>query len=247
MVVVLLSLSLGTYVTTGAQVPIEHIIVLYEENRSFDHYFGTYPGSNGLTPGTALPKAPGSKETVSPFHLSTTKTEDLGHSHRTARTAYNNGKMDRFVYAEKSDMTMGYYDYRDIPYYWDYASKFVLMDNFFTSEMGPSLPNHLYLIAGQSGGLTENAQNFSLDFRTVMDELDNRGISWKYYADGPKGYKEEGLWNPLPAFASFKNNPARLSNLAPNDQFLVDVAKGNFAKWPGSYLKAKKANILQAT
>ena len=164
--------------------------------------------------------------------------------------------MDGFVYAEGSNLTMGYYDNRELPYYWDYASKFVLMDNFFSSEMGPSLPNHLYLIAGQSGGLTENTQagtcesreichggsnktsnnpyglsnNLTFNFTTVMDQLDSRGVSWKYYNGDKDDYKDAGYWNPLPAFASFKNNTSRLNNLAPNSQFLVDLAKGNLAQ-----------------
>jgi len=209
--------------------PIEHVIVLYEENRSFDHYFGTYPGVNGLNGSIALPVAHGSNVTVSPFHIPTTSTGDLSHAHSTALVAYDGGKMDGFVYAEGSNLTMGYYDYRDVPYYWDYASRFVLMNNFFTSELGPSLPNHLYLIAGQSGGLYENAANFSLNFTVIMDELDSRGISWKYYVDGAKGYTTPGLWNPLPAFESFKTNQTRLQNLAPNDQFLTDLANGNLA------------------
>lgn len=255
-VLVLVSLSFQTNLARGAIIPIQHIVILYQENRTFDQYFGTYPGANGLPMNVALPKARGSNEIVSPFHLTNTSTRDLDHSSRVARIAYDNGKMDGFVYAEGSDLTMGYYDHRELPYYWDYASKFVLMDNFFSSEMGPSLPNHLYLIAGQSGELTENTQggtcesreicqggsnrtsnnpyglsnNLTFNFTTVMDQLDNRDVSWKYYNGDKDNYKDAGYWNPLPAFASFKNNPARLNNLAPNDQFLVDLAKGNLAQ-----------------
>ncbi len=249
-VLALLSLSFHAGIAKSEGIPIEHIVILYEENRTFDHYFGTYPGANGISMNIALPKTPGSNETVRPFHIPTTSTHDLDHSNRAAKIAYNNGKMDGFVYAEKSNLTMGYYDSRDIPYYWDYASKFVLMDNFFTSQMGPSLPNHLYLIAGQSGGLIENPgpcqsreicgeqsknpyalpSNLVFDFKNVMDELDNRGISWKYYTGDEENYREAGYWNPLPAFASFKSNPSRLSNLAPNDRFLIDLANGNLAK-----------------
>ncbi len=248
---VLVSLAFQTNVARGASIPIQHIVILYQENRTFDNYFGTYPGANGLSMNVALPKARESKETFNPFHLTNTSTRDLDHSSRVARIAYDNGKMDGFVYAEGSDLTMGYYDDRELPYYWDYASKFVLMDNFFSSQMGPSLPNHLYLIAGQSGGLIENPgrcqsreicqgpssqnpyglpESLTFNFTNVMDELDSRGISWKYYTGDKDDYKDAGYWNPLPAFASFKNNPSRLNNLAPNDQFLVDLAKGNLAQ-----------------
>lgn len=213
----------------SSRIPIEHIIILFQENRSFDHYFGTYSGANGLTNGTALPIDPRSNVKVRPFHLFSTNTSDLSDSAATARIAYAHGKMDGFVYAEGSNLTMGYYDYRDIPYYWDYASQFVLMDNFFSSEMGPSLPNHLYLIAGQSGNLIEDVKSFDLNFRTIVDELDSHGISWKYYYDGKNGYKKEDLWNPLPGFESFRANQSRFANLAPNQQFLIDLAKGNLS------------------
>lgn len=191
----LILISLQYFVQTASAAPpkppIEHVIILFEENRSFDNYFGTYPGANGFDPRVALPVFPRSKETVSPFHLKTLSTEDLSHAHGVALVAMDGGKMDGFVYAEKSNLTMGYYDYHDIPYYWDYASEFVLCDNFFTSELGPSLPNHLYLIAGQSGGLYENANTFSLDIPVIMDELDGHGISWKYYYNGSVNYAKE--------------------------------------------------------
>ncbi len=220
------------YTAVNAGMPIDHIIVLCEENRAFDNYFGTYPGANGLSGHETLPIAPGSNVTVRPFHLSSTVLgSGLDNSAATARIAYDNGKMDGFVYAEKSIVTMGYYDYHDIPTYWKYASKFTLMDNFFSSMLGPSLPNHLYLISGQSGTINSNTnlQNRTLNFTTVMDELDAHGISWKYY-NGVKGtYKTPGAWNPLPAFESFKTNQSRLNNLAPNDEFVNDVANSTLA------------------
>ena len=90
--------------------PIQHIVILFEENHTFDNFFGTYPNANGLNNNISLPVSPLSPQTVSPFHLSTTSTRDLDHSHSTALKAYNNGKMDGFVYAENSNATMGYYD-----------------------------------------------------------------------------------------------------------------------------------------
>ena len=224
--------SSSPYTTINAGMPIDHIIVLYEENRAFDNYFGTYPGANGLSGNEALPIAPGSNVTARPFHLSSTALgSGLDNSAATARIAYDKGKMDGFVYAEKSIVTMGYYDYHDIPNYWNYASKFTLMDNFFTSMMGPSLPNHLYLISGQSGTINSNInlQNHTLNFTTIMDELDAHDISWKYYNGVNSTYKTPGAWNPLPAFESFKTNQSRLNNLAPNDEFVNDVANGTLA------------------
>jgi phospholipase C len=102
------------------------------------------------------------------------------------------------------------------------------MDNFFTSMMGPSLPNHLYLIAGQSGNVTGDSQNIKLNFPVIMDELDSRGITWKYYSGfAPHlNFTVFNSMNPLSAFASFQNNSSRLQNLAPNKAFQYDVRNG---------------------
>jgi len=219
---------------------IKHIVVIVEENHTFDNYFGTFPGANGIAaatpqPSTAAPNA----QLVEPFMVdSTTIPHDLSHTWSSAHQAYDGGKMDGFVIASNSNLSMGYFDPLLVQSYWDYASQFVLLDNFFTSVMGPSLPNHLYLIAGQSGGLTSNASAGVLDFnsssvynntfyfKTIMDELDANLVSWKYYAGS---YSSLNNWNPLPAFASFQGNQTRLRNLAPPQQFLTDVADHNLA------------------
>ena len=213
----------------GNPAPIQHIVILFQENHAFDNYFGTYPGANGPNATVALPVKKGSDARVSPFHLSSLHPPSLDNSQAAARGAYHNGSMDRFVLAEHTSETMGYYDSRDIPYYWDYASQFVLMDNFFTSVMGPSLPNHLYLIAGQSGNLTGNARNFKLNFPVIMDELDSRGITWKYYSGAVANLSRPSAGNPLPAFASFQTNASRLQNLAPNNAFTSDIRNGTLA------------------
>ena len=120
--------------------------------------------------------------------------------------------MDGFVYAEGSNLTMGYYNGSDIPYYWDYASRFVLMDNYFSSVMGPSLPNHLYSIAAQSGGIVDDVDQFCLNITVIMDELDSHGITWKYYYAGGNDSTLSSFWNPLPS-CIYAENPSRLSNI----------------------------------
>ena len=163
----------------------------------------------------------------------TTISQDLCHASACAREAYDNGSMDGFLTASNSTLSMGYFNPSLIPYYWDYASQFVLLDNFFSSVLGPSLPNHLYLVAGQSGGLvgdtTYGAINFTsstvynnaFHFTTVVDELDAKNISWKYYAGG---YQSLNDWNPLPAFPQIYTNQTLLGRIAPADQFLTDIA-----------------------
>jgi len=231
--------SSQSHVSSGPSA-IKHIVVIVEENHTFDNYFGTYPGANGIAASTPQPSttAPDA-QLVEPFMIDTTTiTHDLSHTWASAHQAYDGGNMDGFVIASNSSLSMGYFDPLLIQDYWDYASQFVLLDNFFTSVMGPSLPNHLYLIAGQSGGLTSNASAGVIDFssssvnnntfyfRTIMDELDANLISWKYYAGS---YSSLNNWNPLPGFASFQSNQTRQLNLAAPQQFLTDVANHNLA------------------
>ena len=205
--------------------PIQHIIIFFEENHTFDNFFGTYPNANGINGSIALPESATSNATIKPFHLNSTSTPDLDHSRKTAIEAYDNGSMNGFVYAEQSANTMGYYDGNDIPYFWDYASKFVLMDNYFTSVMGPSLPNHLYLLAGQSEGITDNIDKYCFNSPVIMDELDNKSISWKYYS----GNDTANVWNPVPNCISFQNNKTRLNGLSPTTQFVNDLQSGSLA------------------
>src|SRR5712692_6734749 len=142
---------------------IKHIVFLIKENRTFDNYFGTYPGANGAT--TAVDSE---GETI-PLQHEKDSIPDIEHAPQGARMAYDNGKMDQFdllnnetttypmrqanPYANNS-LTQLYQS--DIPNYWLYAQNFVLGDNMFSSLMGPTFPNHLYTIAAQSGGVINN-------------------------------------------------------------------------------------------
>jgi len=93
--------------------------------------------------------------------------------------------MDAFVSCQGSDLTMGYYDRSDIPYYWDYADHYVLDDNFFSSEMGPSLPNHLYIMSGTNGPINSTyTETISSTYTTSFNEL---AVSNGGLIDNPAG------------------------------------------------------------
>jgi phospholipase C len=134
--------------------PIKHIVVIMQENRSFDTYFGTYPGANGIPKGTAcMPFSPGHPTVgcVKPFLSTNHISGDLPHGYQSSIAAYDNGKMDGFMLAENENpKTMSYYDNKTIPYYWDLAKHYVLADNFYSSVLSYSLPNHWYAVAGQA-------------------------------------------------------------------------------------------------
>ena len=235
---------------------IHHIIWIIQENRTFDNYFGTYPGADGIPPETCLPVLPGSTRCVEPFHMSDGPLCDMSHDWNAAHAAWDNGRMDGFVWAEGSNYTMGYLDGRDIPNYWDYARHYVLADRFFSSLTGASLPNHVYTVAAQSGGLITNVCSADHDIdelKTVMDDDDGfsfgsivkplaaNDISWKYYVETraplPGGKNDPchvfapephqfGLWNPLPGFEAVRDNPALMSHLVDLKEFESDLKRG---------------------
>ncbi|HMA34072.1 MAG TPA: alkaline phosphatase family protein [Chloroflexia bacterium] len=138
---------------------IKHIIFFVKENRTFDNYFGTYPGANGATTATD------SAGNVVPLHHEADQVLDIDHSSQGAFAAYDNGQMDRFDHlssaaraapAPYTNNSLTQLYQTDIPNYWTYAQHFVLGDAMFSSLMGPSFPNHLYTVAAQSGGAINN-------------------------------------------------------------------------------------------
>ena len=132
--------------------PIKRVVYIVKENRTFDHMFGRFPGVNGVTvgmdAGTERPLTPATRGAIA---------EDIEHCYECAIEAWNEGKMDGFNRSEAADRD-AYTQFlpEDLPNYWAWAERFVLLDNFFTSAHGPSFPNHLYAIAASAGGAYEN-------------------------------------------------------------------------------------------
>jgi phospholipase C len=182
-----------------------------------------------------------------PFPFGDEISIDLNHASAAARADWNNGAMNGFVVTEGKD-TMGYYDGTDIPYYWDYAADYVIADNFFSSQMGPSLPNHLYIASGTNGpGATVNGnpnlskwlQNgyvvdnypgttfsgLALDWMTLAQELTQSNISWSWYTGEHPSVPT--YWNVLPYFNYFQQNPSQLKlHLKSVGAFAHDIADG---------------------
>ena len=350
--------------------PIKHFVYIIQENISFDHYFGTFPGANGIPKGARFAYQPGQAPSVAPFHLTETHIpHDLNHSWQAVHVSENGGKMDGFLWGEwplalayywkgtlptidpedimpvsgplaqgnglrglntgpkprvrakraiaKFDKdgsgtldaaemapllptvpgashdpqtvlknfdadhngqldlqeltkffrrhrprggggeavaagqlptqhlsapptgptppwvknTLSYYDWHEIPNYWEYARRYTLCDRFFSSLAGPSEPNHLYTVAAQSGGLVNNpppnigGQDGVYTFPTMAELLEKSGVSWKYYDEKPDPHKHT-LWNPMPGFKAFQQSPALMSHLVPLSEFYADAKAG---------------------
>jgi phospholipase C len=134
---------------------IQHIVFLVRENRSFDHYFGRFPGANGAKTGLLS-----NGQTISLGHATDRTPQDLCHILACAEIGIDGGKMDGFdllVGGNKSNEFISYTQMQqtDIPNYWQYAQHFVLGDQMFSSAHNDSFPNHLYTIAASSYGVID--------------------------------------------------------------------------------------------
>jgi phospholipase C len=197
---------------------IQKIVIVFQENHTFDNYFGSYPGADG-TAGKAycLPESPGSSTCVSPYHDSSLTPVDMNHNWKSAHADYDSGKMDGFVYSEGNQETMGYYDGQDLSRYWKAAGSYVLCDRFFTSVMSESAPNHLYLVAGTARGLLDDNVPKTLNFPPIFQQLDRASISWKVYSDTSTWYQ---------SFAYVQGSPSAKANFKTASSFAADVKAG---------------------
>ena len=230
--------------------PIQHIVVIMQENRSFDHMFNGFPGADtvrtGMRRGVAVP--------LVPTNLGNGK--DLDHSHTGWWQQWDGGAMDNF----DNKGTMLPYSYirpNEVRPYWELARNLTLGDRMFQSNTGPSFVAHQYMIAGQSGKASENpsgnvwgcgAAKDSLvplvgpdgtdkpgvfpcfDYLTMADLLDARGITWRYYAPN----SESDQFFILSAYQAIRHiffGPDWNRNvISPETQVLTDIADGHLAQ-----------------
>lgn len=230
---------------------IKHIVFIVKENRSFDNYFGTFPGADGATTGKTS-----KGKTVTLGQTPDITPHDLGHTWFDAHTAVDSGKMDQFDLVTFGSDLLPYTQMhqKDIPNYFAYAHQFVLADRMFSSLEGPSFPNHLYGMAAQSGGAIGNLNGATngawgcdsddtatvsvmdgngnitqkypcFDFQTIVDSLQSAGVSWKYYAPGfgQAGYN----WSALDAIKHIRKGSLWNTNVVPETQFAQDAQNGN--------------------
>jgi phospholipase C len=162
---------LGTVPADAATTPIGHLVVIYDENVSFDHYFGTYP--NALNPAgepsfTAKPGTPAvnglsgalltaNPNSANPYRLgrSGALTCDNNHGYQAEQQAFDGGAMDKFVQFTScggANTSMAYFDGNTVTALWNYAQQYTLSDSYFGTVFGPSLPGHLNLISGNTHG-----------------------------------------------------------------------------------------------
>jgi phospholipase C len=166
------------------EIPLQHIVVDMQENRSFDTYYGFAPfaGRFGIPSGYSQP---GPNGPVAPYHFTSLSTPDIGHSWSAMHAEYDGGGMDGF-YRTDGINCMGYYTASDLPFYYSLAENYTLCGNYFHSLMGPTWPNRFYLASATSGGITTNGiwGYGVLDYPMILDLLDAAGVTWKVYNIG---------------------------------------------------------------
>ena len=164
-----LNRALAAAPTCGRLTDIEHVVILIQENRSFDHYFGSYRGVRGFADPHAIRQADGTtifaQKTGTaarrrlPFHLDTATTNaectnDISHSWGTQHQSWNNGRMDQWMVAHgasdgaNAPLTMGYYTRADLPFYYALADAFTVCDGYFSSAISSTDSNRLISISG---------------------------------------------------------------------------------------------------
>ncbi len=236
--------------TAPSASPIQHIVVIMQENRSFDNMFNGFPGADTAQSGM-------DGKVVRPLvQQGLGGGPDLDHSHTNWWRQWDNGKMDGFG----NEGTLVPYSYvppsQEVPY-WTMAKEFTIGDRMFQSNTGPSFVAHQYMIAGQSGQASENPTDSKawgcdsaagttvpligpngtdlpgpypcFDYQTMGDLLDAKNVTWRYYAPGSTdGFYVISAFDAIKRIrfgADWQNNV-----ISPETQVLTDIAKGQLAQ-----------------
>jgi phospholipase C len=235
---------------------ITHVIVMIQENRTFDNLFHGYPGADYADTGLTHT---GRVVRLKPGHLE--EYYDLGHTHANFDTEYDGGKNDGFneVPTSPQSYKLAPYQYvihSEVRPYFDIAREFTLADHNFPSQNGPSFPGHEYLIAGQANGAyddptdeepwgcdappsttvpiyvsgyTENVYP-CFNYETLGDELDAAGISWRYYTTPGTKYGVELLPDPYDAVEHIREGPDWNADTIDQPlQIVQDIKRGKLA------------------
>jgi len=235
---------------------IQHIVYIIKENRSFDNYFGLFPGALGTTTGLNS-----IGQTLPLGRLPDETPDDIDHSWQGATGGIDGGKMDRFDLVNQANVDGQYMGFteatqQDIPNYWTYAQNFVLADQMFSSMTGPTFPQHLYAVAAQAGGAMNIPTGYQHNgpakwgcdsdagtFVQVVDQLGNYSTPFPCFdfntiADELESNKiswkyyappinESGyIFSVFDAINHIRNSPLWSEHVVTPDQFFTDIQQG---------------------
>ncbi|WP_439379154.1 phosphocholine-specific phospholipase C [Amycolatopsis lexingtonensis] len=273
--------ALSTSIARAAEIPayrhsgtvrdIEHIVVLMQENRSFDHYFGTLRGVRGygdprpatLANGKSVWAQSDGKRDILPFrpeadNLGLQFIQDLPHGWNDTHAAWNGGKYDKWVPA-KGSTTMAYLTREDIPFHYALADTFTICDAYHCSFMGSTDPNRYYMWTGytgndgQGGGPVLGNDEKGYSWTTYPERLEKAGVSWKIYQDIGDGLDAAGSWGWIED--AYRGNYGDNSllyfnsyrNAKPGDALYEKARTGTNAKAGEGYFDRLRADVKAGT
>jgi phospholipase C len=262
------ALAIPAHRRTGTIHDVEHIVFLTQENRSFDHYFGTLRGVRGFGDPRAvvLPSGDpvwfqpngGGRET--PFHpdaggLGLKFIEDLPHDWATTHAAWNRGRYDQWV-PSKGPTTMAYLTREDIPFHYALADAFTVCDAYFCSLLGPTDPNRYHMWTGwvgndgKGGGPVLDNAEVGYDWSTYPELLTKAGISWKVYQDQGAGLDAAHFWGwGADAYIGNYGDNSLLyfhqyQNAQPGSPLFEGARTGTNVQDGGSFVDVFRADVL---
>jgi phospholipase C len=251
---------------------VEHVVVLMQENRSFDHYFGTLRGVRGygdphpvtLPNGKSVfRQADGAGGEVLPFHPDTNNLglaflRDLNHDWDNGHDVLNNGRYDRWV-PNKTPATMAYLTRQDIPFHYALADAFTICDDYHCSLIGSTDPNRYYLWTGgtgndgKGGGPVIANDEIGYSWTTYPERLEKAGVSWKIYQDIGDGLDAKGSWGWTgdAYIGNYGDNSllyfTQYQNAKPGDALYDRARVGTHAKAGQDLFDILRADVEQGT
>ncbi|GAB3954836.1 phospholipase C, phosphocholine-specific [Kribbella albertanoniae] len=248
---------------------VEHIVVLMQENRSFDHYFGTMKGVRGFGDPRPVVMPNGrpvfyqrdkAGKEVPPFHPD---ADDLGlqfltglpHSWPDGHAAINRGNYDNWIPGKGHVATMAYLTREDMPFHYALADKFTLCDSYHCSFIGATDPNRYYLLSGYTGndgtggGPVLGNDELGYGWTTYPERLEQAGVSWKVYQDIGDGLDAAGSWGWIDD--AYRGNYGDNSllyfnnyrNAKPGDPLFEKARTGTNAKAGEDYFGQLRADV----
>ena len=260
--------SIPAHRATGSIEDVEHIVVLMQENRSFEHYLGKLRGVRGfgdphpavLPSGkTVWHQSDGSRD-VLPFHptvddLGAAFLEGLPHSWTDGQAAINRGQYDGWVPA-KGTTTMAYLERDDASFHYALADAFTVCDAYYCSFIGNTDPNRYYMWSGwtgndgKGGGPVLYNDELGYDWTTYPERLEKAGVSWKVYQDTGTGLDADGSWGWTsdPYIGNYGDNSLlyfnSYRNSHPGDPLYEKARTGTHAKAGQDYFEILRKDVL---
>ncbi len=252
---------------TGTIKDVKHIVVLMQENRSFDHYFGMLRGVRGfgdprpvvLPSGEPVWHQSDGTRVVLPFHpdggdLGRRFLQGLTHDWNSGHDAFAQGRYDRWIPA-KTATTMAHYERGDIPFHYALADAFTVCDAYHCSFIGSTDPNRYYMMTGYTGNdgagggpvlVNDQAPH---GWTTYAERLEKAGVSWKAYQDIGEGLNAAGRWGWTddPYIGNYSDNSllhfTRFREARPGSRLYRRARTGTNAKAGQGYFEILRKDV----